>query len=187
MDEAIVPPVPAGPITADDVRSAVEALGGPNRTNAAAIRARIGRGSLATIQKHLQAIRDAESAPAMPEDLESAPAMPSDLTGAFQAVWSAAWAMAERRHAALLAQFSTESRTLAEGLETALSDLAEMAEQVDCTEARARAAEARAKEAEEALVQERAVMAGERQALEAVMARLRGMLSSEGRRPAEPD
>ena len=67
-----------------------------------------------------------------------------------------------RRHAALLAQFSTESRTLVEDLETALSDLAEMAEQVDRTEARA-------KEAEDALVQERAVMA-----------RLRGMLSSEG-------
>ncbi|MBU2805401.1 hypothetical protein HF283_09830 [Acidithiobacillus ferrooxidans] len=164
------------PITIEDVRAAVEQLGGPNHTNAAKIREVLGRGSLATIQKHLQALRDAQSTPDLPEDQENAPPVPSDLTGAFQAVWTAAWTMAEQRHAAVLAKLLAENQTLATDLETARADLTAMLEQFERAEARAEMAEKSAAEAQAALEQERAAMAGERTALEQIMAQLRGMI-----------
>ncbi|MBU2788066.1 hypothetical protein HFQ13_07595 [Acidithiobacillus sp. VAN18-1] len=176
MVEVPASPIPAGPITLEDVRAAVGVLGGPNGTNAAKIRTWLGRGSLATIQKHLQALRDAQNEPGVPEEQESAPPLPSDLLGVFQAVWSASWAMAEQRHAVMLARLSTENRSLAEDLETALADLGSLMVRLEQAEARAEEAEGRAREAEEALAQERSAMAGERQALESLVERLRKML-----------
>lgn len=77
------------PVALDDVRAAL-ADTDPNQTNAGALRLRLGRGSLATIQKHLEAIR-AERAPAAPAP-GAAPAAPAE---AVAALWSAAYSAAQ--------------------------------------------------------------------------------------------
>ena len=164
------------PITAEDVRVAVEQLGGPNHTNAAKIRELLGRGSFATIQKHLQALRDAQNGPELPEDQESAPPAPGDVLGAFNAAWKAAWGMAEQRHASMLAHLLAECRTLATERDMARADLAAMLEQFEQAEARAEMAEKSAAESQAALEQERTAIAAERAALEQIMAQLRGMM-----------
>lgn len=63
----------------------------PGATNAAAIRDKLGRGSLGTIQKHLEAIR-AELAAAQIPPSSVVPEAPADLTAA---LWSAAWSSAQ--------------------------------------------------------------------------------------------
>ena len=81
--------VNTGPITIDDVRAAL-ADTDPTTTNAGALQKLIGRGSNATVQKHLDTIR-AERAPA-PVAPGAAPAAPAD---AVAAIWGAAWAAAQ--------------------------------------------------------------------------------------------
>lgn len=82
-----------GPITIEDVRSALADID-PHRTNAGAIRALIGRGSYATIQKHLDAIR-AERTTASEASAGVAPAMPADLVTSLSSLWAAAYAAAQ--------------------------------------------------------------------------------------------
>jgi hypothetical protein len=79
-----------GPITIDDVRLA---LGGndPLGTNAGALRAIIGRGSMQTIQKHLGTLR-AELAPVAAVEPGSVPPAPVD---AVQQIWAAAFNIAQ--------------------------------------------------------------------------------------------
>jgi multidrug resistance efflux pump len=79
-----------GPINLADVRQALGETDA-NATNAGALRTILGRGSLNTIQKHLDAIR-AERAPAVPVELGAVPAAPAE---AIAAVWGAAWAQAQ--------------------------------------------------------------------------------------------
>nr|WP_011110527.1 DNA-binding protein [Acidithiobacillus caldus]AAP04748.1 unknown [Acidithiobacillus caldus] len=93
----------AGPITQQDVAAAADQLGGPANTNAAKIREILGRGSLATIQRHLQALRDAQRAPELPEAVQTIPTPPEAVSEASRGIWAAAWAMAEQRHAESLA------------------------------------------------------------------------------------
>ncbi|CAN5192832.1 hypothetical protein BH10PSE16_BH10PSE16_42870 [soil metagenome] len=80
----------AGPITLADVMAAL-ADTDPSSTNAGALRQIIGRGSYATIQKHLDAIR-AERAPVVPAAPGAIPAAPAE---AIAAIWGAAWAQAQ--------------------------------------------------------------------------------------------
>ena len=79
-----------GPITLADVRAALGETD-PNATNAGALRTVLGRGSFATIQKHLDTIR-AERAPVVPVAPGATPAPPAD---ALTAIWGAAWAQAQ--------------------------------------------------------------------------------------------
>ena len=79
-----------GPITLADVRSALAGTD-PSSTNAGKVREKLGRGSFATIQKHLQALRD-ELAPVVPVAPGATPAAPAD---AVAAIWGAAWAQAQ--------------------------------------------------------------------------------------------
>ena len=81
----------SGRLSREDVRSAVEASGDdPFGTNAARLREVLGRGSLSTIQKHLQALRE-ERQPNAPALEEGVPEVPEGLA---QALWAAAWAEA---------------------------------------------------------------------------------------------
>lgn len=79
-----------GPITLADVKAALGDTN-PSATNAGALRAIIGRGSMATIQKHLDNIR-AELAPVPPVAPGEAPGAPTML---IDQVWVAAWAAAQ--------------------------------------------------------------------------------------------
>lgn len=85
-----VTPQATGPLTLADVRTA---LGDTdvNATNAGALRAILGRGSNATVQKHLDTLR-AERAPVVPLATGAAPAAPAEVVAA---IWSAAWGQAQ--------------------------------------------------------------------------------------------
>jgi hypothetical protein len=76
-------------ITLDDVR---QALGDtdPHSTNSSKLRAELGRGSFATIQKHLDTIRAEVLAAQQPAAVGEVPAMPDDFAG----LWAAAYACA---------------------------------------------------------------------------------------------
>lgn len=79
-------------VTRQDV---LDALGDtdPFRTNAGALRARLGRGGNSTIQKLLDEIRAERTAPAKPVDSEAPPPpAPTDLV---TAVWQACWRQAQ--------------------------------------------------------------------------------------------
>lgn len=84
-------PQATGPITMLDVRAALGDTD-PNATNVNALRARIGRGSNATIQKHLDTLR-AERAPVVSSVATgAAPPAPAE---AVTAMWAAAWCHAQ--------------------------------------------------------------------------------------------
>ena len=115
-----------GPITIDDVRKAL-ADTDPNSTNAGAVRQLIGRGSFATIQKHLDTIR-AELAPVPPVAPGTAPAAPVD---AVAAIWGAAWAQAQALTLGRLEAVTFERDALAALTKTQAADLAALAGEVD--------------------------------------------------------
>lgn len=115
-----------GNITLDDVRAALGDTA-PSSTNAGALRRVLGRGSLSTIQKHLDTIRAEGAAPAL-ELAGAAPAAPSDLVAA---VWSAAWAAAQARTMGALAQAQAQVAQQAQALAVAQADAAAAQEQAD--------------------------------------------------------
>lgn len=79
-----------GAVTIDDVRIALGDTD-PATTNANAVRGIIGRGSFATIQRHLETLR-AESVATVNNEQVQTPKAPSDLIGQ---IWSLAWNAAE--------------------------------------------------------------------------------------------
>ena len=104
-------------VTIDDVRAALGDTD-PNTTNASAVRKLLGRGSLSTIQKHLDAIR----ADGMAHALEvggAAPDAPKDL---ISALWTHAWTAAQARTAGALAAAQALQATTAAALEVAQAD-----------------------------------------------------------------
>ena len=104
-------------ITFDDVRQAL-ADTDPNATNASRLRALIGRGSLATIQKHLDAIR-VEQAPQPLQAIGDAPSAPKDL---LQSLWSSAWQSAQAQTAGALAAALAKLAVTEQALSVARSD-----------------------------------------------------------------
>ena len=108
---------PSGPLNLEDVREALSDLD-PNATNAGALRRILGRGSLSTIQKHLDHIRQELLAPTL-DALGAAPDVPKDLV---QAVWSAAWTAAQARTAGALAQVQALAAQQAQALAVARLD-----------------------------------------------------------------
>ena len=118
-----------GPVTFDDVR---QALGDqdPAQTNAGALRKLLGRGSLSTIQKHLDTLRTQAVQPAV-EAPGKVPDAPQDL---IQVVWAQAWATAQALVQTALAT--------AQGRAEALANLLGIAE-ADAVAAQAEADQAR--------------------------------------------
>lgn len=106
-----------GNITIDDVRAALSDTD-PNSTNASRLRAIIGRGSLATIQRHLDTIR-AEKAPQPLEAVGEAPAVPKDV---MQSLWSAAWQAAQAQSSGALAAALARLDVTEQALVTARAD-----------------------------------------------------------------
>lgn len=118
-----------GPVTFDDVRQALGDID-PAGTNAGALRRILGRGSLSTIQKHLDTLRTQAVQPAV-QEVGEVPKPPQDL---IQGVWAHAWAAAQA-----LVQTALAS---AQGRAEALSNLLGIAE-ADAVAAQAEADEAR--------------------------------------------
>lgn len=170
-----------GKITAEDVQTAVEQLGGdPNATNAARIREILGRGSYATIQKHLNALRTALTEPE-PIDAEAIPEAPQEILAG---IWAAAWSAAAQRYGAKLLAVTERADDLAERLATATDDLDELLVDLDRVQTERDEAVQMAGKAEQilaidhqAIAQERAGIEAEREALAVMMAQLRGVLT----------
>jgi len=120
-------PAAQGPVTLDDVRATLGDTD-PNSTNAGAVRRLLGRGSLSTIQRHLDALRKEGVAQAL-DVAGAAPDAPKDLIAA---IWSSAWAAAQARTAGALAQSQQQAQALAQALAVAQSDAA--AAQADADE-----------------------------------------------------
>ena len=118
-----------GPVTFDDVR---QALGDqdPAQTNAGALRKLLGRGSLSTIQKHLDTLRTQAVQPAV-EAPGKVPDAPQDL---IQVVWAQAWATAQALVQTALASAQAKAEALAHLLGIAEADA--VAAQAEADEAR---------------------------------------------------
>lgn len=117
---------PTGPVTLDDVR-AVLADTDANATNAGAVRRLLGRGSLSTLQKHLDTIR-AESAPQPLDVAGAAPDAPRDLIAA---IWTHAWSAAQARTAGALAAAQQQQAATAQALAVAQADAAAAQQEAD--------------------------------------------------------
>lgn len=100
-----------GPVGFEDVRAALGDQD-PAGTNAGSLRRVIGRGSLSTIQRHLDALRAQAVQPAAAPEGE-VPKAPNDL---IQGVWAHAWAVAQ----ALVQTALASAQARAEGLAVAL-------------------------------------------------------------------
>ena len=170
----------AQPVTLEDVRAALEG-GDPRETNAAVIRQRLGRGSFATIQRHLVRLREEVAGgdkQGVTPQASPSPPMPEEVLGSFRAAWAAAHLFAERHFSQRLAQIERERDVLASDLATARADLDAATVAVEAAEEeRQRAEEARAeaetaaRRAEEARAAAEAEAAAARQQLAVVEAR----------------
>jgi Plasmid replication region DNA-binding N-term len=123
----------SGPVTVDDVAAACQQAGvTPSQTNAAKIRIILGRGSFATIQKHLDSLRASAIKAQEPTDTAAAPPAPVDLlTG----IWSAAYNAAGHQLGGRLMAVLTERDLLREAAAATANDVAALASQVDKLEA----------------------------------------------------
>ena len=115
-----------GPVTIEDTRAALGDTD-PSSTNAGALRRILGRGSLSTLQKHLDTIRQELAAPAL-EALGTAPDAPKELV---QALWSAAWTAAQAKTSGALAQAQALAAQQAQALKVAQQDAAAALAQAD--------------------------------------------------------
>lgn len=168
----------ARPVHLDDVRAALAGTD-PTATNAGALRKTLGRGSLSTIQKHLDTIRSEQAKPAIGINI-STPEMPKDL---MQGVWAHAWAQAQTRTAGALAQALATQEAQAAAIATARADAeaaqleADAATQALAQQEQAHTAALAALEtAQQALQQEQQARALEQAKHEAAIAALRGEL-----------
>lgn len=106
-----------GPVGFEDVRAALGEQD-PAGTNAGALRRILGRGSLSTIQKHLDTLRTQAVQPAV-EAPGKVPDAPQDL---IQGVWAQAWATAQALVQTALASALAKSEALATALGIAQQD-----------------------------------------------------------------
>ena len=106
-----------GPVGFEDVRAALGEQD-PAGTNAGALRRILGRGSLSTIQRHLDALRAQAVQPAAPEAGE-VPKPPADL---LQGLWAHAWAAAQAMVQTALSTAQAKAESLAVALGMAQQD-----------------------------------------------------------------
>ena len=166
-------------VTLEDVRAALD--GDPRQTNASVVRQRLGRGSFATIQKHLVRLREEAAGGDKPGGVNpqaAPPPVPEEVLNGFRAAWSAAFVTAERHFSQRVARLETERDALSVELTTARADLEAAAAAVEAAEEeRQRAEEARAeaeaaaRRAEEVRAAAEAEAAAARQQLAVVEAR----------------
>ena len=154
-----------GPVTIDDVRKILAiAEIDPRKTNSGAVRRMLERGSMATIQRHLEVLR-AELEPKTPALDGEIPVLPKELA---DALWRSAWTAAQGQTAQALAQALLERDDARQALAGARADLEALTSDADAatalaTEAQAAAdaAAAAAAAAQDALVAEQAARAAE--------------------------
>jgi hypothetical protein len=117
-------------ITFEDVRSAV-GESDPNSTNASKIRAQLGRGSFATIQKHIETLRELLRDSVNPVESTSIPAPSNDVVNA---LWGTAYNYASNMFHTNQARLSLQRDNLMEQLEMMRVDFESVLERVDKAE-----------------------------------------------------
>ena len=106
-------------LTFDDVAQAIGDTD-PAHTNASKLRAALGRGSFATIQRHLDTIRAHRAAALQaPADAAAVPAMPQEVA----ALWGAAYAVAAASVRTRLDAVVQERDALAKALQASHGDV----------------------------------------------------------------
>ena len=128
--------VTTGPVSFDDV---VRAIGDSDtgETNAAKLRTVIGRGSYATIQKHLDAIRAQRARALQPAEVKTPDAPPELLS-----MWGAAVAVAVAQVRTRLDSVVQERDSLVQALTASRGDAQALASELEGMAARAEAADA---------------------------------------------
>jgi len=116
-------------VTFEDVQAALGEQD-PTATNAGALRRSIGKGSLSTIQKHLDALRAQAAQPAV-EVVGEAPKAPAELV---QSLWAQAWAQAQALVQTALAGALAKCEALTQALDLARDDA--LAAQAEADQAR---------------------------------------------------
>lgn len=122
----ITPSPATGALTRADVLAALGDTDA-NSTNANALRGLIGRGSMATIQRHLADIR-AERLPVAPTAPGAIPTAPAE---AVAAIWHAAWTQAQVQTLGRLEAVTAERDAAAAKAATASQDLTALAVEID--------------------------------------------------------
>jgi hypothetical protein len=171
----------SGRVTIDDVASAIEHLGvTPNNVNAARIREVLGRGSLGTIQKHLDAIRtlDFERRKMSVASEIRAPIPPEHVERALAGIWSTCWEASERQHFEAIVKGQQDLDIMRERFEAAQQDVSALTAELDEARRRVADAEARAEAAERSLQEREAAIAVEKRMLEQMMERLEVVMAS---------
>lgn len=115
-----------GPVGFEDVRAALGDQD-PASTNAGALRKLLGRGSLSTIQKHLDTLRTQAVQPAV-QEVGEVPKPPQDL---IQGVWAHAWAAAQALVQTALAAAQTKAEALGQALGIAQADAVAAQQEAD--------------------------------------------------------
>ena len=115
-----------GPVGFEDVRAALGDID-PAQTNAGALRRILGRGSLSTIQKHLDTLRTQAVQPAV-QEVGEVPKPPQDL---IQGVWAHAWAAAQALVQTALAAAQTKAEALGQALGIAQADAVAAQQEAD--------------------------------------------------------
>ncbi len=124
-------PLPTGPVTMDDVRAALGETD-PAQTNANKLRAVIGRGSMNTIQRYLDALRAEYVQAAQPVLPGAVPAAPAET---LSALWSSAYSAAELLVRRRLDVLSTERDALTGTVAALRADVEALTVAVDDAEA----------------------------------------------------
>lgn len=141
------PPPPAGPVTLDDVRAALGDTD-PSQTNAGKLRAAVGRGSVSTVQRHLDTIRAERAAAALePLTAGTVPEPPADVIAR---LWTAAYSAAETLLRRRLDAVTAERDALMQAGDAQRADADALASAVDAAEAQAVEAAAAAAAAQQA-------------------------------------
>lgn len=122
--ETPTPMVGTGPVTYEDVLPHVVP---GEKTNSSKIRGILGRGSLATIQKHLDQIRKQQT-PVLPGTQAPPPPLPKDV---MEAVWSSVWSAAQAMTHGRSERLSAQRDTALDLIDTQTSDIAALTADVD--------------------------------------------------------
>jgi chromosome segregation ATPase len=149
MDEQQEQTPSTGPVTIEDVQAALGDTD-PYQTNAGTIRQRIGRGSLSTIQKHLEALRRQQGVAEGIDTAQDEIVAPEAPKGLLRGIWESAYgvALATVQDKLIVAQ---ERIVELEGIRQAqCEEIESMADLVDQAEAERDQIKAEAKAAREA-------------------------------------
>jgi predicted transcriptional regulator len=150
MDEMDQQQQTQGPVTLEDVREAIGEMD-PRRINAGTIRQQIGRGSLSTIQKHLEAIRRQRTGEAGVDTAQGEIVAPDAPKGLLRGLWESAYGLALATvQDKLIAAHEriADLESVKQGQVEEIEGLAELVDQVEAERDQARAEARAAREAQ---------------------------------------